>query len=503
MGYAAIYLPQFPVASWLHADPTVASQALAIIEGKAPLQRIISLNRDATKLGLSRGMTKVQAEAIGALLLRDRSNEEEQRVFEILCKVAQRFSPRIEVVTGPPNGYEGSNTLSISLLLDQTGTELMFGNGERYGHLLYAALKSAGFPCSVSVAQNAEASLILSQGSHSVTCVPQSETARRLAPLPVSLLRCDATMLQVFRRWGIRTLGDLAALPESSLISRIGQRATRLQDLARGVADHLLLVEEEDFRLEERVVLDNPVELMESLLFVLSPMLESIIRQAVERAYALRALTLTLRLDKADGHELRIRPALPTQDRELLLKLISLDLQAHPPQAAILEVCLAAEPTKPPTAQRGLFQPQFPEPDKLDLLTARLRSLAGDSNVGSPALRNSYRDDEFALMPFSPASSPTKTVAMPLSPRLALRRLRPPQIVRVTLCAGVPASIFWQGRNFKLAELKEPWQSSGYWWDQRHWAAQEWDAVTAAPLQALRLRHEVAVNAWSVAGVYD
>ncbi len=70
------------------------------------------------------------------------------------------------------------------------------------------------------------------------------------------------------------------------------------------------------------------------------------------------------------------------QSRELFLKLLNLDLQSHPPQAAILGVTLTAEAARPQTAQRGLFQAQFPEPDKLDILLARLHSIAGDHNVG-------------------------------------------------------------------------------------------------------------------------
>ena len=134
-----------------------------------------------------------------------------------------------------------------------------------------------------------------------------------------------------------------------------------------------------------------PLVLLDSLLFVVSPMLERIMRRAVERAYALRSLTLLLQLEKAPSYERHIRPAIATQSRDLLLKLLKLDLQSHPPQAAILGMTLTAEAARPQTAQRGLFQAQFPEPDKLDILLARLRSIAGDHNVGAPELRNSHR----------------------------------------------------------------------------------------------------------------
>jgi protein ImuB len=120
--------------------------------------------------------------------------------------------------------------------------------------------------------------------------------------------------------------------------------------------------EEADLILSETAILDTPLVLLDSLLFVLSPMLERIMRSAVERAYALRSLTLALQLEKAPAYERHIRPAIATQSRDLLLKLLNLDLQTHPPQAAILGVTLTAEASRPQTAQRGLFQAQFPEP---------------------------------------------------------------------------------------------------------------------------------------------
>jgi protein ImuB len=126
-------------------------------------------------------------------------------------------------------------------------------------------------------------------------------------------------------------------------------------------------------------------------------MLEKLLRQAINHAYALRSVTITLELEKRNPHQLEVRPAVPVQSKDLLLKLLNLKLQADPPQAGILGVTLSAEPAVPQVSQRGLFQAQFPEPDKLDLLLARLKSIVGEANVGSPVLCNSNRDDEFLV----------------------------------------------------------------------------------------------------------
>jgi protein ImuB len=502
MEYAAIHIPEFPVVAWLRSDSTVRLNALAVIEGTAPLQRVVSINRAAKTQGVSRGISKVQAEATGSILFRDRCIEEETAAFQVALEVAERFSPRIEALAGPSNQYAQAHTLSVSLLLDRTGTETLFGNAEQYGKKLKAALEAASFPCSVATCPNAEASLLLARSHSGVTSVQEGDLAKRLAPLPLSLLPCDNTTLTVFTRWGVRTLGELAALPEASLISRIGQQARRLQRLARGVEDHLLVPEEADLVLSETSTLDTPLVLLDSLLFVVSPMLERIMRRAIEHAYALRSLSLCLQLEKAAPYERHIRPAIATQNRELLLKLLNLDLQTHPPQASILGVTLTAEATRPQTAQRGLFQAQFPEPDKLDILLARLRSIAGDQNVGAPELKNSHRDDEVTMTAFSPSVLPAGFSKLK-PPCLALRRFRPAQPVKVSLKNGTPSVLFWQGQRVELAEVKGPWQSSGYWWDDRTWETDEWDVIALQPLYALRLRYERWPGSWAVAGVYD
>ena len=105
MDYVAIHIPEFPVVAWLRTDAAIRSQALAVTEGIAPLQRVVSINRAARSQGVSRGMSKVQAEATGSLLFRNRSVSEESKTFEDVLEIAERFSPRIEALSGPLNSY--------------------------------------------------------------------------------------------------------------------------------------------------------------------------------------------------------------------------------------------------------------------------------------------------------------------------------------------------------------------------------------------------------------
>ena len=406
MFFTAIHIPEFPVVAWRRGFPELRSQPCAVLEGVPPQERVVSRCEMARAAGIEHGMSKVQAEAGSTAHFRERQVGEEKTAYELAADIADHFSPRVEAFASPLNAYAEAHRLAAVLLIDSSGTGTLFGSAESYTRKLYQELRAAGFPAGIGAAPNAEAALMLARSTEKIVCADRDSVRGKLSRLPVSLLPCEARTHGVLFRWGVGTLGEIAALPETALISRLGQQGHRLQLLARGEADHLLVPEEAEFALSETTALDNPLELLDSLLFVLSPMLETILRKAMDRAYALRSLQLTLQLERGESHSIAVRPATPTRNRELLLKLLNLELQAHAPKSGIVSLTLDAEPAQPQTAQRGLFQAQFPEPDKLELLLARLRSIVGEDNVGSPKLQNSHARTALPWPRFGRASTP-------------------------------------------------------------------------------------------------
>ena len=63
MPFACIYVPNFSVAAALRAEPELKTRAVAILEGKPPLEKIIAVNENAARLGIAPGMTKAQADS--------------------------------------------------------------------------------------------------------------------------------------------------------------------------------------------------------------------------------------------------------------------------------------------------------------------------------------------------------------------------------------------------------------------------------------------------------
>src|SRR5207302_4678056 len=73
MRIASVYVPDFPVAAVVRAAPEICSRAVAVLEGKPPLTKVIATNQSAREKGIAPGMTLLQAQACPAIQFRWRS----------------------------------------------------------------------------------------------------------------------------------------------------------------------------------------------------------------------------------------------------------------------------------------------------------------------------------------------------------------------------------------------------------------------------------------------
>jgi protein ImuB len=251
--------------------------------------------------------------------------------------------------------------------------------------------------------------------------------------------------------------------------------------------------------------LDSPVELLDSLLFVLGAMLDQLIVRASARALALASVTVTLTLEGGAPHARTVRPALPSNDKSLWIKLLHLDLEAHPPQAVILTLALAAEPGSTSKEQLGLFSPQLPEPARLDVTLARIRAIVGAECAGHAVLADTHEPDAFRTEPFQiPSMQPPKLSAAP--PRAALRQLRPAESVSITLQSERPQAFVFREQRYAVERAYGPWLAGGDWWAQTLWGWEQWDVIARAhdggQLRCC-LARDLMRNRWRMAALYD
>jgi protein ImuB len=500
--YACVHAAEFPAQALLRLRPDLQSLPVAVLAGRSPLEQVCSMNRLARLAGGVAGMTRLEAEALASqkegLRLLPRSLESETAARSVMLECAASFSPRIEDA-----GKGASQGTACGFMLDICGTERLFGPHHALAERLRNALKAAGFRVSIAVSANFHTARILAKASRGITVLTEGEEATALSGLPIALLEIPDDHAETLAIWGIRTLGELAALPKADVIARLGQNASTWLNLAIGEHAHTFQPIEAAFALREFCEFETPVEQMDSLLFVGARMIDSLALRAATRAMSLATVVVDFGLESKCAHRLTIRPALPSIDRKFLLKLLQLEIAANPPTAAVLSLTLTAEAGQSSKVQLGLFAPQTPEPSRLDVTIARLKAIAGEDRVGSPVLEDTHRAGSFRMSAFSAQNAAAEEKDDP--PRMALRRLRPPLTVRVALKAGQPA-LFHDGRqSYKVATSFGPWRSSGCWWSLDGWDSDEWDVLAesrGAPVACLlvmdRGKHE-----WRLEAFYD
>jgi protein ImuB len=497
--YLCIYAKEFPAQALLRLRPKLRDKPCVVMDGEPPLEFVCSCNTKARIIGITHGMTRVEIDTFTSLTVLSRSRTEETAANAVLIECAGTYSPRIE---------ERSNDYAFRCVIDIAGTERLFGPPAILAKNLRERLKVLCITASISVSSNFHAAICLARGQSArsnMTVVPPGEESAALSPLPLAVLDLSEEHAETFSLWGIDTLGSLAALPEIALISRIGQEGKRLRQLARGEAPHLFMPVGPAFTLEERMELDTPVELLNSLLFVIRVMLEQLIVRATARILALASVTITLSLDGRASHTRTVRPPLPSNDCLFWIKLIHLDLEAHPSQAAVLSLVLTAEPGSTSKVQLGLFSPQLPEPMRLDITLARIRAIVGEDCVGSAVLKDTHRPDVFGVETFKvPVSSIAESTSRRTPP--AIRQLRPAERVTVTLCDKRPAAFFFREKRYAVEHAYGPWLMSGDWWSPMLWGIQQWDLVARSvdgSFLCCCLTHEKTSGCWQMAALYD
>src|SRR6202166_3466173 len=551
MPHACIFAPNFPVAAVFRAEPELRARPLAIFEGKPPLEKVFAVNDSAGRVGIAPGMTKAQAELCSELTLRPRSFLQESAAHAALLDCAQSFSPRVE------------SAAADTAILDLTGMESLFGTSPEIAHDLFRCAASLGLDVNVAVASNPDAAVLAARGFPGVTVIPSGKEAECLGPLPIKVLFADqpgeqpsdnekkgkekksdrkkeaSRLLETLERWGVHDLRALAALPEVALSERLGQEGLRLQELAQGAASRTLMPVEAPAVFEETIELEFPIVLLEPLAFLLNRLLEQICARLAARALSTQELRLTLELQNLAGvdpqldtfgissesdaaHSATESPAqhfvsgrqgkfcrilrlpLPMLDAKLFLKLLQLDLNAHPPGAPIVKIHLIAEPARPRSAQGGLFLPPSPEPEKLELTLARIAGLVGESRVGALELLDTHRAEGFRMKRFVPGAAPEASrknaSAEEKSAVAALRLFRPPLRATVTLENGDLMRVGCKKKEVQGTVLWKagPWRSSGDWWEREAWARDEWDIAlqNADGVVLSRLLHNLLGGGW-------
>src|SRR5215216_3572023 len=335
----------------------------------------------------------------------------------------------------------------------------------------------------------------------------------------------------VLHKWGIHTVGQLAALDKEQLGTRLGPEAIRMWERANGRSNRLLKLIQPPESFEESFEFEREIETAEPLLFMLRRFLDQLAVRLAAIYLVAKELTLRITFDNSRQDEPAVagkqiyervfKIPQPTNDVDLLFRMLQTHLENFRSEHPIVAVALSAEPIKPAGEQFGLFETTLRNPHQLSETLARLTALLGGDRIGTPVLQETHRPDAFRMQPFAwssnkpPSSSPSPPHGEKESPLpegegrvrgphailqwVALRRFRPAMSASVLQDEDTPAHVHNAEISGKIIAQRGPYFLSGNWWDEKSWVRAEWDLQLDGELVCAHERDGV----WKIDGVYD
>jgi protein ImuB len=484
--FTVLHLADFALHAVLRTESAPAAEPAALFTPTGRKSVVLAANTAARAAGVEPGMTAPQAVArCPALRLRSPHPGAETEARAALLAVAFTLAPTVE------------DTASGICTLDVRGwAPPKLPTAAR---ATVAELARLGLPATAGIAATPLLALYAARAAADVLLV--TNPTNFLAPLPLATADPGPELAGVFDRWGLRTLGDLTALPRDEIVRRFGAVGLEVWNRASGGAPRPL----HPFRLAPAftatMTFEHEVETLEPLLFILRRFVHRLSLELQAAQHVAAELELTLRLEDETTHPHRFRLPEPTADPEILFRALHTRLESLRIATSIVGVDLQIIPTRPLVRQPGLFETGLRDPHGFAETLARLAALVGADHLGTPELADTHQPDAVhfvAPAPIIPPAAPPE-----LHPPLGapLRRFRPPLPAQLEFTGERPTYLWTTHAQGEIVFQSRPWHSSGGWWQADHtWSRIEWDIALAAGGLYRLLRHD---QAYFLEGEYD
>jgi protein ImuB len=385
---ACALIPRFELCLLAKGRPGLWTEPLAVADFAAKPARIKAVTPAAQRLGVQVAQLCSQVRAncpeVSFVAPDDALLSRERRA--ILLALGE-LSPLLD--TGDPGVF----------FLGLAGLEKLYRSELDFGRQVQERLAQLGYPAQVAVAERPFSAWVLARQSR--------DTPRWLSPadevpflrgLTLATLELPEPTRLLCELLGVRTAGDLLALPPGSLARRLGPAGASLERLCRGegldVWPQAAQVPSQDLRID--FDLDLPEDNWEPLLFLIKSLLDRLLAEVACTRRALSELTLRLKLDdrsectqlfSTDEASLRVT---------FFLDLVRLWLEGHPLPAPVTSLSLIAAKTTPASVrQLQLFHRKEERArEAFSTVLNRLRAAFGGAAVVRPVLADSLRPEE-------------------------------------------------------------------------------------------------------------
>ena len=381
MRAACIFIPHFAIAVELLGRPDLHGQPLIISGAPKQHKAVLDCSPEAEARGVRPGMPLRQALALcpkAAFLEPDPARY--QDTLESILRALEGVSPMVEPAD-LGRAYVGVEGLD-GLHRDEMAIGEALVQAVRLAHEenrpADPLLPSVGLGEGKFVAWAAA----VTSAPGEVCVIPAGREAAFLSPLDVSLLPCSPDTLRRLELFGLRTIGDLAALPLGAVQAQFGPEGRRLWELAHGLDRDPLRPRRQEKSVSERLTFSEPAVSTEALLVAGRQLLGRLFSQPALRHRAVRQMRLCAALGDGRSWERTVTFREATADRDQILYVLRCTLEATLPSRPVEELSVELSGLTEETGkQEGLFAAKGHRRAQLEEALRQLKARFGQSPV--------------------------------------------------------------------------------------------------------------------------
>ncbi len=314
MSIACVIVPYFAAAVERRDDPSLANMPLVIGNFLHERGKVYACSREAAEMGVKRGISLRQAEALcpeAAFIPPSEIGYDQafQELLEILEGFTHPFG-RLRTPLVEPDGL-GSAYLDMGDLRQGQAAEIVQYMGQ-------AVCEEVHLSAAIGLAEGkftARVAASYLDPGRTVIIAPESQR-EFLQDFPVELLPAGEDVIRRLKLLGINTLGQLAALPASAVLTQFGKEGRHLRRLAMGQDNRRVIPRRKREVAGSQRAFDHPVDNLSVLEAVTREMAGELVTRLQANHHMCRELRVVIQFedDTAQGENTTLSQ--PTFSRE-------------------------------------------------------------------------------------------------------------------------------------------------------------------------------------------
>ena len=359
---------------------------------------------------------------------------------------------------------------AAGIVMDTTGSDHLWGGEAALLRQIEERLSHLGLTAALAIAPTQGAAWALARfGAVRETCAAPDLT-QRMAPLPVRALRLDGETVLLLQRLGLKTVGDLAAIPRISLARRFSRSPLPANPLLR--LDQMLGRLAEPLNCPDDpprfAVQSNLPEAVQDPTPHLPALCAELCASLFAAGYGARRVILTIYRSDGEVSWVQAATSQPTRDPLHLAKLFDGKLEKIDPGFGFDLITLAASVAESLATIQTRLDGGADDGAELAKLIDRLSARFGAGTVRRPAPQASHIPERRER--WTPAMFETGAGAapapLPARTERPIRLFDPPEEIRVVYAVpeGPPAQFIWRRVTHRVTRFAGPERIAPEWW---------------------------------------